>query len=207
MTTKLFPGAVLLLLLLTVVPAVQASGPIGIYGVVERVVFEPSEQSPQRVRVFGAFALVDGGVNNPVGTSTPRRGFLYFSGRSKPAAGSPRRVGRFESGRGNGAGCWLRQLRLHRSFQRASNRFSQRQPSAIDSAIHSETGTRRWRAGRLVGTAGIEADGGACDLLHEFRNRQTVRTGQSRRNRESTQAGSRAIKASTFSTGCFRSFR
>ena len=79
MTTKLFPRAVLLLLLLSVVPAVQASGPIGIYGIVERVVFEPSEQSPQRIRVFGAFALVDGGVNNPVGTSIPRRGFLYFS--------------------------------------------------------------------------------------------------------------------------------
>ena len=79
MTTKLFPRAVLLLLLLTLVPAVQASGPIGIYGIVERVVFEPSEQSPQRIRLFGAFVLVDGGVNNPVGTSTPRRGLLYFS--------------------------------------------------------------------------------------------------------------------------------
>ena len=54
-----------------------ASGPIGIYGIVERVVFEPNDASPERVQIFGAFALVDGGLQNP-GTSTDvQRGYLY----------------------------------------------------------------------------------------------------------------------------------
>jgi hypothetical protein len=79
MSTKLSAAALLLLLHLTVSPAVHASGPVGIYGIVERVVFEPSEQSPERIRVFGAFALVDGGVSNPLGATAATRGYLYFS--------------------------------------------------------------------------------------------------------------------------------
>ena len=69
----------LLLLLLVLSPAAHASGPVGIYGIIERVVFEPSEQAPERIRVFGAFALVDGGVNSPQGASAAKRGYLYFS--------------------------------------------------------------------------------------------------------------------------------
>jgi hypothetical protein len=55
-----------------------ASGPIGIYGVIERVVFEPNEVSPERVQVFGAFALVDGGLQNPGAATDLHRGYLYF---------------------------------------------------------------------------------------------------------------------------------
>lgn len=36
-----------------------ASGRTGIYGIVERVVFEPGAESPERVQVWGAFALIE----------------------------------------------------------------------------------------------------------------------------------------------------
>jgi hypothetical protein len=59
-------------------PVLRASGPVGIYGIVERVVFEPSEQAPERIQVWGAFALVDGGTTAPVANSAPKRGYVYF---------------------------------------------------------------------------------------------------------------------------------
>src|SRR5688500_8246933 len=55
-----------------------ASGPLGIYGIVEKVVFEPNEQSPERIQVWGAFAYVDGGVGSSLTVSAPKRGYLYF---------------------------------------------------------------------------------------------------------------------------------
>ena len=65
-------------LLLFVSVDLIASGPVGIYGIVERVIFEPNERSPERVQVWGAFAFVEGGVTTPGATSMPRRGYLYF---------------------------------------------------------------------------------------------------------------------------------
>ena len=59
--------------------SVSASGGIGVYGVIERVVYEPNEQAPQRLQVWGAFAYVDGGAASPGTVSAARRGFLYFS--------------------------------------------------------------------------------------------------------------------------------
>ncbi len=56
----------------------SASGPIGLYGIVERVVFEPNETAPERVQVWGAFAFVDGGAARPGTTLAPKRGYLYF---------------------------------------------------------------------------------------------------------------------------------
>jgi len=52
-----------------------------VYGIVERVVFEPSEKDPRRIRIYGAFALLY--VNqDPVlrgnGPYSPTKGFLYF---------------------------------------------------------------------------------------------------------------------------------
>jgi hypothetical protein len=57
----------------------MASGPCGIYGIIERVVFEPNERSPERIQVWGAFEFVDGGVAKPGATSPAKRGYLYFS--------------------------------------------------------------------------------------------------------------------------------
>ena len=56
-----------------------ASGPLGIYGIVEKVVFEPNEQSPERIQVWGAFAYVEGGGGSQGLTiSAAKRGYLYF---------------------------------------------------------------------------------------------------------------------------------
>jgi hypothetical protein len=67
---------VALALMLTTTTA-TASGPIGIYGVIERVVFEPNDTTPERVQIFGAFALVDGGLQNPGAATDVQRGYLY----------------------------------------------------------------------------------------------------------------------------------
>jgi hypothetical protein len=59
----------------------RASGPVGIYGIVERVVFEPNERAPERIQVWGAFAYADGAVGGMT-ISSPKRGYLYFTLRS-----------------------------------------------------------------------------------------------------------------------------
>ena len=55
-----------------------ASGPVGVYGIVEKVVFEPSAQAPERVQVWGVFAYVDGAAASSLTVSAARRGYLYF---------------------------------------------------------------------------------------------------------------------------------
>ena len=61
------------------VPA-HASDPVGIYALVEKVVFEPNESAPERVQVWGAFALTDGRSGD--GYLPAQRGFLYFTLKS-----------------------------------------------------------------------------------------------------------------------------
>jgi hypothetical protein len=60
------------------VAAVPASGPIGIFGIVEKVIFEPTESVPERIQVWGAFAYVDGNELTAIVASPARRGYLYF---------------------------------------------------------------------------------------------------------------------------------
>jgi len=58
----------------------RASGPVGIYGIVERVVFEPNDRSPERIQIWGAFAYADG-VAGGTTISPAKRGYLYFTVR------------------------------------------------------------------------------------------------------------------------------
>jgi len=74
-----------LVVLLTAAVHLSASGPMGIYGIVEKVVFEPNEQSPERIQVWGAFSYVDGGVGQSLTVSEAKRGYLYFR---RPSDGS-----------------------------------------------------------------------------------------------------------------------
>src|ERR1044072_3600220 len=37
-----------------------ASDPVGIYALVDKVVFEPNETSPERIQIWGAFAIAEG---------------------------------------------------------------------------------------------------------------------------------------------------
>jgi hypothetical protein len=64
--------------------ATSASGPLGIYGIVEKVVFEPNDTAPERLRVWGAFMYVegDGVTTRGLEVSGAKRGYLYFKLRS-----------------------------------------------------------------------------------------------------------------------------
>ncbi len=62
--------------------SLNASGRIGFYGIVEKVVFEPSEAAPERILVWGVFAYVDGGASQNNAVSAAKRGYLYFRLRS-----------------------------------------------------------------------------------------------------------------------------
>lgn len=61
-----------------------ASGPLGIYGIVEKVVFEPNETAPERLQVWGAFMYVegDGATTRGLEVSGAKRGYLYFKLKS-----------------------------------------------------------------------------------------------------------------------------
>lgn len=55
----------------------QASDRTGIYAVIDKVVFEPNEQSPERIQVWGSFAVAtrtDRDNYQPV-----QQGYLYFT--------------------------------------------------------------------------------------------------------------------------------
>ena len=58
----------------TIVTAKRST--IGIYAIVDKVVFEPDEESPERIRIWGVFV-----VPVPISSGqykTPQRGYLYF---------------------------------------------------------------------------------------------------------------------------------
>ena len=57
--------------------SLQASDRIGIYAVIDRVVLQPSADKPERVQLWGSFAVAtrgDANLYDPV-----QRGYLYFS--------------------------------------------------------------------------------------------------------------------------------
>jgi hypothetical protein len=55
--------------------SLQASDPIGVYAVVDKVVFAPKTDSPETVQVWGVFALAEGRGET---YSAPKRGYLFF---------------------------------------------------------------------------------------------------------------------------------
>lgn len=61
---------------------VLASGRIGFYGIIEKVVFEPNETAAERIQVWGAFMYVDGGASKNFAVSAAKRGYLYFKIKS-----------------------------------------------------------------------------------------------------------------------------
>lgn len=52
-----------------------ASDPVGIYALVDRVVLEPNESNPQRIQVWGAFAIAEG---SGYSYKNAERGYLYY---------------------------------------------------------------------------------------------------------------------------------
>jgi hypothetical protein len=75
--------ATLALALVLGVSSLIASGPVGIYGIIDKVVFEPNESAPERLQVWGTFAYADMQESGSgLGTSAAKRGYLYFKIRS-----------------------------------------------------------------------------------------------------------------------------
>jgi len=71
-----------LLIVLACLPAaanLAASGPVGVFALLEKVAFEPSEQSPDRIKLWGAFSCADGGIQYSGAAAAPLRGYLYFT--------------------------------------------------------------------------------------------------------------------------------
>jgi hypothetical protein len=64
----------------------KVSDPIGVYALIDRVVFEPDASNPQRVQLWGVFALADLDAG-PNSYTTAQRGYLYYStGSANPRA-------------------------------------------------------------------------------------------------------------------------
>jgi hypothetical protein len=57
--------------------ALQASDFTGVYAVIERVAFEPSETAPARIQIWGAFALSDGQRGSNY--KPAEKGYLYYT--------------------------------------------------------------------------------------------------------------------------------
>ena len=62
------------------VAGLSASGQAGIYGVIERVAFEPATGAPERIQIWGAFSIVEHMPNEGFTNyaSAAKRGYLYF---------------------------------------------------------------------------------------------------------------------------------
>jgi hypothetical protein len=63
--------------LLATVAIARASDPLGVFAVVDKVVFEPSDGPAERIQVWGTFCLIRGG--DSVDYTAPQRGYLYFT--------------------------------------------------------------------------------------------------------------------------------
>jgi hypothetical protein len=62
----------------------QASDPVGFYAFVDKVVLEPNDAAPERIRIHGAFAFAQG---SGMTYTTAERGYLYYARNSdKPEA-------------------------------------------------------------------------------------------------------------------------
>ena len=55
---------------------VSASDPVGVYAYVDKVVLEPSEGKPERIQIWGGFALAEGRGDT---YAKAKAGYMYFS--------------------------------------------------------------------------------------------------------------------------------
>jgi hypothetical protein len=71
------PFAVVTLIILAAAAPATKSDPIGIYGIIDRVVLEPDAANPKTIQIWGVFAISEakpGDSYKPV-----ERGYLYYS--------------------------------------------------------------------------------------------------------------------------------
>ena len=53
------------------------SDPIGVFALIDRVVLEPTDDAPQRIQIWGVFALAE--RSDPNTYQVPQRGYLYYT--------------------------------------------------------------------------------------------------------------------------------
>ena len=99
--TRRFGFLVILVSAISAITA-HASVPVGVYGIVDKVVLEPAGAEPQRAQVWGTFALWDEAAG--LGYRTPQRGYLYYSCSREQLEHLQGRVGRLEVGCREGSG-------------------------------------------------------------------------------------------------------
>ena len=58
---------------------VHASGPIGVYALVDKVTFEPNAEKPERIRISGVFITAEATPDNSTVYSELQRGYLYLA--------------------------------------------------------------------------------------------------------------------------------
>ncbi|HEY3130982.1 MAG TPA: hypothetical protein VGL91_16125 [Acidobacteriota bacterium] len=56
---------------------VHASDAVGVYALIDKVVMEPNSEAPERIQIWGVFALAK--KNNANDYEEPARGYLYFT--------------------------------------------------------------------------------------------------------------------------------
>jgi len=64
--------------LLALAGVAPASDPVGIYGLVEKVVMEPEQGKPERIQVWGVFQLAKANKGDGVYYRQPAYGYLYY---------------------------------------------------------------------------------------------------------------------------------
>jgi hypothetical protein len=70
-------GVVMALAACVMAVTLSASDMVGVYTVVEKIVLEPSDAAPQRIQIWGAFALSDQKSGSTYGPA--QRGYLYYT--------------------------------------------------------------------------------------------------------------------------------
>ena len=77
MRLSTFGGLIVLGACVLATVTLRASDMVGVYGIIEKVVLEPSDTASQRVQIWGAFALADGKSGSTYGPA--ERGYLYYA--------------------------------------------------------------------------------------------------------------------------------
>jgi len=70
------PSLLLVVLILLVGMTVRASGPIGIFAIVEKVVLEPDDKNLQHIQILGVFKVQK--EHGSADYSKAEKGYLYF---------------------------------------------------------------------------------------------------------------------------------
>jgi hypothetical protein len=65
-----------ILLILATLGATYASGPVAVYALLDRVVYEPNDSAPTRVQLWGTFSVATAKYSSNY--STPAKGYLYY---------------------------------------------------------------------------------------------------------------------------------